>query len=330
MSLPQSGDYKEAVQRPDLCFADPDLQHTEPGRDVRGLPLIWSGNFAVVFKLVSNHQTWAVKCFTRTVANLQNRYAEIDKYLKAHSLPYFVPFEYQPRGIRIRGDWFPIVKMQWIEGQSLKEFLNERLNEPPDIRNETLQNLMYLCWHLAKHLEQCQIAHGDLQHGNMLFCREGNVTKLKLVDYDGMYVPSLHALLPEELGHPNYQHPQRGPGTYGLTMDRFAHLVIFTTLWCLKDLPQPRLLWDRYTDDERLLFSRHDFVAPAHSSLFQQLWKECSSKGQCLVGHLLLAAQAPPEQTPLLTTLVSPEKNKDFSVSSLTDTQRSRIQTILG
>lgn len=34
-------------------------------------------------------------------------------------LPYTVGFEYQREGIRIRGEWYPLLKMEWVEGETL-------------------------------------------------------------------------------------------------------------------------------------------------------------------------------------------------------------------
>ena len=35
------------------------------------------------------------------------------------------------------------------------------------------------------------MAHADLQHGNVILVPKGDQLALKLIDYDGMYVPAL-------------------------------------------------------------------------------------------------------------------------------------------
>jgi hypothetical protein len=71
------------------------------------------------------------------------------------------------------------------------------------------------------------MAHADLQHGNVLLVPTGNALALRLIDYDGMYVPALAGQRSGELGHPAYQHPQRlREGTYNAEVDRFSHLAI--------------------------------------------------------------------------------------------------------
>ena len=56
-----------------------------------------------------------------------------------------------------------------------------------------------------------EVAHGDLQHGNVLLVpgASANSLAVKLIDYDGMCVPALAGSKSGEVGHPAYQHPQR-------------------------------------------------------------------------------------------------------------------------
>jgi hypothetical protein len=82
---------------------------------------------------------------------------------------------------------------------------------------------------LARELREANLAHADLQHGNVLLVPQGATQKLELIDYDGMFVPALARSPSGELGHPAYQHPEHlRSGTYSLEVDRFPHLVICT------------------------------------------------------------------------------------------------------
>ena len=87
---------------------------------------------------------------------------------------------------------------------------------------------------LVRQLEVAPLAHGDLQHGNILVTPEG---ALCLLDYDGVWTPTLAGLAPGELGHPSYQRPGR---TYSRAMDRFSALVIYTALQALVLAPSCR------------------------------------------------------------------------------------------
>ncbi len=89
MAWPQSHDYNEAVQDPTLCFADADLQKAEAVCTALGLPQARSGNFADVYQLraADAKTSWAVKCFTKPVRGLQERYREISRHLRSAGLP---------------------------------------------------------------------------------------------------------------------------------------------------------------------------------------------------------------------------------------------------
>ena len=95
--------------------------------------------------------------------------------------------------------------MEWVEGQTLNRFVEESLEKP-----KMLRQLLELWPKLASRLREAGIAHADLQHGNVLLvpAADGKLA-LKLIDYDGMYVPTLAGTPSGELGHPNYQHPDR-------------------------------------------------------------------------------------------------------------------------
>src|ERR1019366_553621 len=76
----------------------------------------------------------------------------------------------------------------------------------------------------------------DLQHGNILLVpgAGANSLALKLIDYDGMWTPALAKVKSGEVGHANYQHPQRvREGTYSAEVDRFPLLLIATALRAL-------------------------------------------------------------------------------------------------
>src|SRR5438067_13833174 len=122
MGWPQSQDYNEAIQNPQTSFADPELRGGQAVTNALGMPMPRSGNFADVneFAGVSGAK-WAIKCFTRAVPGLRARYTEISKHLIQARLPFTVDFEFLERGIRIRGDWYPVLKMQWVEGFLLNE-----------------------------------------------------------------------------------------------------------------------------------------------------------------------------------------------------------------
>src|SRR3954470_6109833 len=130
MPWPMSQDYNEAVQDPAFSFADPDLKQGEAVCNALGIPQPCSGNFADVYALQSGQRKWAVKCFTRQIPGLQERYVQISSYLKQVALPFMVEFTFLEQGIRVRGQWYPVLKMQWVEGAQLNTFVRDNLDKP--------------------------------------------------------------------------------------------------------------------------------------------------------------------------------------------------------
>ena len=261
---PTPSDYQEAVQFPDTAFLDSDLQDAAPDTNALGLPQPITGNFAAVFPMTDAiGRRWAVKCFLTEVEDQQTRYRAIDRHLDAHDVPQTVAFDYQERGIRVDGAPYPILKMEWIDGVPLNRFVAEHLDAP-----DTLQALAEQWRHLLTDLQAATIAHGDLQHGNVLVVNEGDGPTLRLVDYDTMYVPALSGRASAEVGHRNYQHPDRTDADFGPHLDRFAGLVIYTALHAVAARPA---LWQRYDTGENILFRADDFYDPSASPAFEAL-----------------------------------------------------------
>ena len=113
MPWPLSQDYNEAVQSPATSFADRDLRESEAAVNALGVPMPCSGNFADVYRMTSpaSQRSWAIKCFTRRVPGLSERYQQIGLHLRKVDLPFMVDFTFLEQGIRIRNEWYPVLKM---------------------------------------------------------------------------------------------------------------------------------------------------------------------------------------------------------------------------
>ena len=276
MSWPTMTDYQEAIQNPHIGFVDPELQRGVPMLDQLGLPKPITGGFASVYQMNCNGRRYAVRCFLRYHQDQQHRYDIISGYLQQARLPYMVGFEFLKQGIKVRGRWYPILKMEWVDGNPLNSFIESNLNNP-----EMIQNLVQRFLELISDLRRCSIAHGDLQHGNILIVN-GN---FRLIDYDGMYVPGLEGMQSHELGHRNYQHPRRTEQDYGPHLDNFSAWIIYLSLVALSVEPN---LWHRLgAGDERLLFSREDFENPRSSSALRTLERIRDNKVQPLTSLFL-------------------------------------------
>ena len=263
---PTYGDYQNAVQNPISCFSHPELQQARSETNNLGLPRPISGSFAVVFPLLldgkKDGKKWAVRCFTTYHPDQEKRYPEISQYLKKQHLPYTVDFEFIKQGIMVKGSWYPILRMEWVEGESLPKYIERNLNKPGEI-----QNLAEQFYRLVFDLKRCGIAHGDLQHGNIIVTNSG----CRLVDYDGMFVPGLEGLKSNEIGHPNYQHPSRGRNDFGDYLDNFSAWCIYVSLLALA--AEPGLKERVNALDDCICLRRKDFENPGSSQVMRVLEK---------------------------------------------------------
>lgn len=253
-------DYQEAIQNPNICFSDPELKQGMIEKDRLGLPKPITGGFASVYQVKTRNRKYAVRCFLNNFPDQEYRYSTISKYLSQFNFPFMVAFSFIRNGILVKGQWYPILKMEWIEGITLNLYVKNNLQ-----RSQKLRALAdKILWVLTT-LHSNRIAHGDLQHGNILILNDD----IRLIDYDGMYVPGLESYLSHELGHRNYQHPRRSKNHFGPYLDHFSGLIIYLSLLALSFDPD---LWRRLGNDEdSILFKKEDFDKPLSSKTIKEI-----------------------------------------------------------
>jgi serine/threonine protein kinase len=268
LPYPANIDFRKAVMNPKLCFQDEELRQATPVIGIRRQPIAYTGNFAIVFKLESERSSWAVRCFTSPVReDIIRRYQAIYNYQPLRDLSYFVEFEFLEQGIQINEEWYPILKMDWIDGKTLDDYIDEAINMR-HLRQIKLEMLRIALEQMQQELKQAKIAHGDLQHGNILITPR---QELKLVDYDEIYIPDLKDYPPDcEKGHPNYQHPQRSLNDWGEDIDEFSFNVIILSV---NVLARDYNFWHNFHQDNALLFTKEDFCNYQESKIFQALDK---------------------------------------------------------
>jgi hypothetical protein len=296
-------DYSDAVQSPHLAFIDSELRKGQPEVDkYLGLPKPNAGNFAVVYKIITPQSSWAVKCFTSEIRDQQERYAAISKHLADTQLPYVVAFTYMQTGIKIQGRNYPLLKMQWVHGESLVTFVGRSIGYP-----DTLLSLAKVWARMLADLKAVNIAHGDLQHGNIIVVGD----QLRLIDYDGMFVPGLAGKQSNECGHRNYQLPSRTGWDYGPYLDNFSSWVIYVSLIALAVHPE---LWSTYRGgDECLIFRKEDFVEPGSSAILRDLNSSPNTQLRVLIELFTSLFNLSPQDVPSLdgnptTITVAPPK----------------------
>ena len=289
---PSARYFTEAIQCPSVCFSHPMLRTTLPAVDRLGMPLVTSGQFAYVYKLKSTNGNgdFAVRCFRGYLGDRDQRYRAIQEHLWGSPISYLSEFSYAPEGILVGGNRFPILFMKWIEGPTLDLYIGEMLH-----RRDVLLHLSEEWLRLLTALEAADVAHGDLQHGNIIV-EHG---QLRLVDHDGIFVPKMVGWNASEVGHQHYQHPQRDAQHFDEKLDRFSSLVIYLSLLALAEQPG---LWQEY-HDENLLFTKADFADPDASTLFQKI-REIGPEHAKLTDALAGAAAGPPGEVPSLLDLV--------------------------
>ena len=272
MLWPSRSEYTEAVRDyPHVSLQDLKLKGGKSKRGKDSFLISYAGGFSIVFPIDIASKTFALRCWTQEVGNAELRYERISAYLKQVRLPYFVDFEYVSEGILVNGTKYPITRMEWVEGLSLREFIERNLQNPHIFKvvATEFQKMVAI-------LHQHQISHGDLQDGNILIKQNGANIELKLIDYDSLFVPTLQGQSEQIVGLPEYQHPQRiaGGGKASEKVDHFSELVIYLSFLSLSER---RDLWAQFGDKNRvdigLLFSKKDFENPNQSGIFQALEK---------------------------------------------------------
>jgi hypothetical protein len=272
MPRPEPAEYNQSIQSPKLCFADPELRSGLPELDGLGLPRAVSGAFASVYQMHCGRRTWAVRCFLREFTDQEQRYGEIARHLATAGLPYTVGFEFQARGIRVGGRWHPILKMEWVQGEPLNAYMQRHLHDQASMRRLADRWL-----EMMRALGRSGIAHGDLQPGNVMVVNGD----LRLIDYDGMYVPALSGLPSHEVGHRDYQSPSRSASHTGSYLDNFSAWVIYLSLLAFSE--DPGLGTHVAPDAEHLIFSKADFDRPGSSKTFRDLQRLQDPEIQALV-----------------------------------------------
>ena len=274
INWPTGADFLKSLQNPSLAFRDDGLKEAVMETNRHGM-MMMSGRFATVFKAnLPGNKEYALRVFTTHPGDKTSRYEEIAQHIKRNCLgttandSVFVDFNYFDRGIRnlMDGKWYPLVQMEWVRGKTMFAWLKDHCAS----NNKSKLNKATEDWiHLIKQLKGHDVAHGDLQHNNIMF---NSADELKLVDYDGMCVPRLAGLDTLEYGVEPYQHPDRNSKTKLTTsLDDFSSIFIYVGLYALAQNPS---LWKSFvldTDYEKLLFRKEDLESPNNSELFAEL-----------------------------------------------------------
>ncbi|ABD13006.1 hypothetical protein ThrDRAFT_01936 [Frankia casuarinae] len=292
---PNGGQFEAAVSTGAEVFTDPRLRTARFERDAFGAPVQVTGESAVVFFGAATGSAFALRCPTRPLTGGAERYAAVTNHLRRHRvLSAFPKAEWVAQGVRVGEKWWPVVVMDQVQGTTLRTYVRQHLASP-----EALRDLAAGWKLLLGEMSKAEIAHGDLQHGNVFVTEQGSV---RLVDLDSVWVPAVAHLPPDEHGHRHYQHPRRqSTGYWDRRVDTFPGLVIYLSVLAVAADPA---LWEEFHRDENLILSASDLAQPDHTPIWSRLAASRDGEVRRLVPLLRRFCLGPPAVDVDLPTLL--------------------------
>ena len=285
MQYPLISEYVRAIQ--DATDNLGELTHLVPVLDDHGEPYRSSGAFAVVFKM-KDEQTgkcYALKCFTEEQEGRAEAYRQIADELEFANSAYITSVKYLDKEIFVDSsceeDEFPVLLMDWIDGETMENYIAENYQD-----NYAMAMLCYRFCKMAEWLRSQPFAHGDIKPDNIMVRPDGN---LSLVDYDGMFVPSMKGCKSPTVGTKDFSHPLRTVDDFDETIDDFSLASIALSLKAISMKPT---LLDIYGASDRLLFSENDYRNPSNSKVISALQELMCDKDFCTLYSLFMLALA--------------------------------------
>lgn len=249
MNYPLISEYIEAIKAAEDNFEE--LKNLRPVFDEEGQPVMSSGNFAVVFKMTDGKKNYAVKCFTKAQDGRDSAYKLISEELEKVQSPYILKVRYLDNELFVDTSQseeteFPVLVMDWVDGQTLSSFLQKIANNydedysfwSEDEEKTALYELKCLPYNFiraASWLIKQPFAHGDIKPDNIIIKPDGTCV---LVDYDGMYVPAMQGMKMQCVGTPNYRYPLVNEQRFDNSLDNYSISIIALSLCTFALEPQ--------------------------------------------------------------------------------------------
>ena len=285
MQYPLISEYVRAIQ--DASSNLDKLAHLVPVLDDHGEPYRSSGAFAVVFKMQdkSSGKYYALKCFTEEQEGRADAYRQIADELDLLDSPYITSVKYMEKelfvGSQCEEDEFPVLLMDWVDGETMEAYI------AANYRNQSaMLMLSYRFGKMAAWLRTQSFSHGDIKPDNIIVRPDGS---LALVDYDGMFVPSMKGRQSPTIGTRDFSHPLRTVDDFDETIDDFSLASIAMSLKAISMKPT---LLDIYGASDRLLFSEKDYRTPSNSKVISALQELMCDKDFCTLYSLFMLALA--------------------------------------
>ena len=285
MQYPLISEYVRAIQ--DASSNLDKLAHLVPVLDDHGEPYRSSGAFAVVFKMLdkSTGKYYALKCFTEEQEGRADAYRQIADELDLLDSPYITSVKYMEKELFVDSqceeDEFPVLLMDWVEGETMETYISSNY-----CNQYAMSMLCYRFGKMAAWLRTQSFAHGDIKPDNIIVRPDGSLT---LVDYDGMYVPSMKGSQSPTIGTRDFSHPLRTVDDFDETIDDFSLASIALSL---KAISMKSTLLDIYGASDRLLYSENDYRNPSNSKVISALQELMCDKDFCTLYSLFMLALA--------------------------------------
>ena len=285
MQYPLISEYVRAIQ--DASNNLDQLAHLVPVLDDHGEPYRSSGAFAVVFKM-KDEQTgkcYALKCFTEEQEGRAEAYRQIADELDMVDSPYITSVKYMEKELFVDSqceeDEFPVLLMDWVDGETMEAYIAANNHN-----QSAMSMLCYRFGKMAAWLRSQSFGHGDVKPDNIIIRPDGSLT---LVDYDGMFVPSMKGSKSPTVGTRDFCHPLRTVDDFDETIDDFSLASIALSLKATSMKPT---LLDIYGASDRLLFSENDYRNPSSSKAISALQDLMCDKDFCTLYSLFMLALA--------------------------------------
>ena len=263
--MPTIPSIRTSVENQSVLVLDEHAKNGVFRRDARGRLIAYTGGFSVVFPYeAANGEKWAFRCWHIDVNNSKRRYEIISDAIQQAQLDFLCGFEYIENGINVEGRIYPTTRMRWIDGITIKDYICQNRNS-----KHLLKELADKFLAMTRSMHSLSLAHGDLQHGNILV---GKDHRLYLVDYDSFYCPELQGEADNVTGLPDYQHPARITNkSVSEKLDYFSELIIYLSILAISENPS---LSDKYkvADADRLLFSKEDFTDIKNAPIYKDVY----------------------------------------------------------
>ena len=288
MQYPLISEYVKAIQDADDNLDK--LAYLTPVLDNHGEPYRSSGAFAVVFKMQdkSSGKYYALKCFTEEQQGRAEAYRQIADELDLLDSPYITSVKYMEKELFVDSqceeDEFPVLLMDWVEGETMEAYIASNYH-----KQSAMSMLYYRFGKMAAWLRTQSFAHGDIKPDNIIVRPDGS---LSLVDYDGMFVPSMKGCKSPTVGTKDFSHPLRTVDDFDETIDDFSLASIALSL---KAISMKSTLLDTYGASDRLLFSENDYRNPSNSKVISALQELMCDKDFCTLYSLFMLALAKKE-----------------------------------